>query len=192
MRMQYSHRDITSSVKHTKRKDAISKSLGGLSQFLAVPLDYYSARASSVSNYRSALALRFLFSAAVSGILEGYSRVRFDEEKGSNLLARYQRQWVHYSAFLVPRHAERVIACVEPGPLASGLTLSAMPLLDALQRFFNRESDDYWPMPVLGQYSWTERRLDISVRPPRNSASQQLVETRAFLDEGLRHKWGPG
>ena len=109
----YSHRDITSSVKH-KRKDAISKSLGGLSQFLAVPLDYYSARASSVSNYRSALALRFLFSAAVSGILEGYSRVRFDEEKGSNLLARYQRQWVHYSAFLVPRHAGGVIACVEP------------------------------------------------------------------------------
>ena len=176
------HDFVRKTHKHT---DAISKSLGGLSQFLAVPLDYYSARASSVSDYRSAVALRLLFSAALSGILEGYSRVRFDEEKGSNLLARFQRQWVHYAAFLAPRHAERVIACVEPGPLASGLTLSALPLLDVLQRFFNRESDDYWPMPVLGQYSWTERRLDISVRPPRNSVSQQLVETRAFLDEGF-------
>lgn len=168
-----------------RRKDAISKSLGGLSQFLAVPLDYYSARASSVHDYRTTLTLRLLFSAALSGILEGYSRVRFDEDKGSNLLARFQRQWVHYAAFLAPKHAERVIACVDPGPLASGLTLSALPLLDALQRFFLRESDDYWPMPVLGQYSWAGRRLDISVRPPRNSISQRLVETRAFLEEGF-------
>ena len=168
-----------------KRKDAISKSLAGLSRFLDVPLDYYSARASSVSDHRSTVALRLLFSAALSGILEGYSRVRFDEDKGGNLLARFQRQWVRYAAFLAPKHAERVIACVDPGPLASGLTLSALPLLDALQRFFLRESDDYWPMPVLGQYSWAERRLDISVRPPRNSISQRLVEIRAFLEEGF-------
>ena len=164
---------------------ATNKSLAGLSQFLAVPLDYYSARASSVSDYRSTVALRLLFSAALSGILEGYSQVRFDKDKGGNLLARFQRQWVHYAAFLAPKHAERVIACVDPGPLANGLTLSALPLLDALQRFFRRESDDYWPMPVLGQYSWAERRLDISVRPPRNSISQRLVETRAFLEEGF-------
>ena len=101
------------------------------------------------------------------------------------MLARFQRQWVHYTAFLSPKHAERVIDSVEPGPLASGLTLSALPLLDALQRFFHRDTDDYWPMPVLGQYSWAERRLDISFRPPRNSLSQRLVEARAILEEGF-------
>ena len=57
-----------------EHKDTINKSLAGLSQFLSVPLDYYSARASIVSDYRSILTLRLLFSAALSGILEGYSR----------------------------------------------------------------------------------------------------------------------
>lgn len=172
-------------IKNPTRTDAIDKSLNGLSQFLSVPLDYYSARASSVSDYRSTVALRLLFSAALGGILEGYSRVRFDQSKGSNLLARFQRQWVHYAAFLTPQHAERVIACIESGPLANGLTLSALPLLDALQRFFRRERDDYWPMPVLGQYTWHERRLDIGIHTPRNAVSQRLLETRAFLEEGF-------
>ena len=168
-----------------KHKDVISKSLNGLSQFLALPLDYYSAQTSSVSDYRSTVALRLLFSAALSGILEGYSWVQFDEDKGSNLLARFQRQWVHYVAFLTPKHAERVIDCIEPGPLASGLKFSALPLLDAVHRFYRREDDYYWPIPVLGQYAWNERRLDISIRPPLNAASQRLIETRAFLEEGF-------
>ena len=168
-----------------KHRDAVSKSLTGLSQFLAVPLDYYSAQVSRVSAYGATVALRLLFSAALSGIVEGYSRVQFGEDKGSNLLARFQRQWVHYVAFLTPKHAEHVIGCVDPGPLANGLKLNALPLLDALQTFFHREEDDYWPIPVLGQYSWLERRLDISIRPPRNAVSQRLIETRAFLEEGF-------
>ena len=176
--------------KTQKHKDAVSKSLTGLSQFLAVPLDYYSAQVSRVSTYRSTIALRLLFSAALSGIVEGYSRVQFGEDKGSNLLARFQRQWVHYAAFLTPKHAEHVIGCVDPGPLANGLKLYALPLLDALQRFFHREEDDYWPIPVLGQYSWPERRLDISIRPPRNAVSQRLIETRAFLEEGFVQSGG--
>ena len=167
------------------RKAAISKSLGGLSQFLAVPLDYYSAQASSVSDYRSTITLRLLFSAALSGILEGYSRARFDEDRGGNLLAIYQRHWVHYVAFLTPKHAAHIIDCIEPGPLSDGLKRSALPLLDALQKFYLREDDDYWPVPVLGQYSWNERRLDISIRPPRNATSQRLIEARAILDEGF-------
>ena len=168
-----------------KHKDAVSKSITGLSQFLAMPLDYYSAQVSRVSGYRSTIALRLVFSAALSGIVEGYSRVRFGEDKGSNLLARFQRQWVHYAAFLTPKHAEHVIGCVDPGPLANGLKLYALPLLDALQKFFHREEEDYWPIPVLGQYSWPERRLDISIRAPRNAVSRRFIETRAFLEEGF-------
>ena len=167
--------------------DAINKSLNGLSHFLGIPLDYYSAQASGVSDYRSAVSLRLLFSAALCGILEGYSRVQFDTQTGSGVLARFQRRWAHYAAFLTPQHAECVIDCVEPGPFANGLKLSALPLLDALQRFFRSKDEDYWPIPVVGQYSWPQRRLDISIRPPRNTAFQGLIETRAFLDESFLH-----
>ncbi len=166
---------------------AISKSIAGLSQFLAVLLDYYSARASNVLTYDATIALRLLFSATVSGILDGYSRIEFGGDKGDHLLSRFQRQWVQHVAFLTPQHAEAVIGCLAPGPLASGLKLSALPLLDALQRCFGdeRRNEDYWPLPVLGQYSWHERRLDIGIRPPRNATSQRLIEVRAFLEEGF-------
>lgn len=167
--------------------DAINKSLNGLSHFLGLPLDYYSSQASGVSDYRSTVSLRLLFSAALCGILEGYSRVQFDAQTGSGVLARFQRRWAHYVAFLTPQHAECIIDCVEPGPFASGLKLSALPLLDALQRFFRSEDEYYWPIPVMGQYSWPQRRLDISIRPPRNAAFQGLIETRAYLDESFVH-----
>lgn len=172
-------------IRNFTHDDAIRKSLNGLSQFLAVPLDYYSARASSVSSYHSTVALRLLFSAALSGILEGYSRVHFGQTKGSYVLVRFQRQWLHYAAFLTPNHARRIIACIESGQLANGLAQSALPLLDALQRFFHREQDDYWPMPALGQYAWNERRLDIAIHAPRNAVSTRLVEAQAFLEGGF-------
>ena len=170
--------------KDYNHKDAVTKSLNGLSQFLALPLGYYSAQASNVNDYRSTIALRLLFSASLTSILDGYYRVQFGEEKGSSLLAKIQRQWVHYTEFLTPKHAEHVITCLESGPLTNGLKLSALPLLEILQSFFHHEDDDYWPIPVLGQYSWPERRLDISIHPPRNAVSQRLIEIRAFLEEG--------
>ena len=175
-------------VRRTHNHDiAITKSLNGLTQFLAVPLDYYSAQASSVSDYRSAISLRLLFSAALCGILEGYSRTSFGDLPGSGVLARFQRNWVHYAAFFTPTHAERLICCIEPGPFLNGFRTSVLPLLDAIQRFFRSEEYDYWPLPVMGQYSWPQRCLEISVRPPRNAAFQGLIETRVFLDESFVH-----
>ena len=79
-------------LRSRNHEHAINKSLSGLAQFLALPLDYYSARSSSVSDYPSVVGLRLLFSAALSGILEGYSRVPFGTQTGSSVLARYQRQ----------------------------------------------------------------------------------------------------
>lgn len=164
---------------------AIRKSGSGLSQFLAIPLDHYLAWASSVSAYKRAIPLRLLFSAAVSGILDGYSRVQYGAQSGREILPQWQRQWMHYVAFLTPHHAERVIHCIESGPLADSLNASVLPMLDALQRFFGRERDDYWPMPVLGHYSWPQRRLDIGFRPPRGASSLRLIEISAFLEEAF-------
>ena len=165
--------------------DPIVKSINGLSKFLELPLAYYSVRLSSVSDYYSAFTLRLLVSAAISGILEGYSAVKFDTQTGKTILPRFQRSWVHYMAFLTPSHAESVINHLEPGPLGEGLSTSVLPLLDAVQKFFDRKDEDYFPLPIAGQYSWHQRRLDITVRPPLNAESQRFVEASAFLEEGF-------
>lgn len=168
-----------------RHSNPIEKSINGLSKFLELPIAFYSMRLSSVSDYRSAFALRLLVSAAISGILEGYSSVRFGSEIGKTILPRFQRPWVHYMAFLTPHHAEGVIDYLEPGPLSEGLNASVLPLLDAVQKFCKRKDEDYFPLPIAGQYSWYQRRLDITVRPPRNTESQRFIEANAFLEEGL-------
>ena len=166
-------------------EEAVRKQLNGLSRFLALPLDFYSARSSASSDHESALPLRLLVSASVSGILEGFASVFFGQQAGSAVLPRFQRAWMHYMAFLTPRHAEGVVDRLEAGPLADGLRTSFLPLLDALQRFHDRPDEDIRPLPVAGQYMWQQRRLDITVRPPRNAASQRLIEVNAFLDDGF-------
>lgn len=165
--------------------EAVRKSLNGLSRFLALPLDFYSIHSSKSSDDGSASALRLLVSAAVSGILEGYSSASFGQKTGSAILPRFQRGWMHYIAFLIPRHAENVVDHLDSGALVDGLRASVLPLLDALQLFHDRLDDEYRPIPVAGQYSWYQRRLDVTVRPPRNASSERLVEVSAFLDDGF-------
>lgn len=169
---------------HT-HEEALRKSTNGLSRFLALPLDFYSARSSASSDVQSASALRLLVSAAMSGILVGYRASSFGHQEGRAVLPRFPRAWVHYLAFLVPHHAEEVIGRLESGLLADGLRLSVLPLLDALQAFHDRTNDDYRPLPLAGQFRWAQYRLDIQVRPPHEAASQRLLEVSAFLDENF-------
>ena len=165
--------------------DAIQKSIGGLSRFLRLPLDYYSARWSSASDYESSHALRLLASGTLSGIVGGYCDASFGTTKGGAVLAQVPHRWMHCLAFLTPTHAESVVARIASGPLNKGVMTSVIPLLDALKVFFDRRHDDYFPIPVVGQYMGSQRRLDISIRPPRYAGSQRLVEVRAFLDRAL-------
>ncbi len=164
---------------------AVRKSLSGLTRFLELQLDFYTARSSSTDDYRSAAGLRSLFSAAVCGILEGYAALQFGGQSGREILPRFQRQWMHYVAFLKPEHAQRIVASIESGPLQQSLQTSVLPMLRGLDTFFRNDTRDFWPMPVLGQYSWNQRRLDISFRPPRNAAVQRLIQISTFLDESF-------
>ena len=164
---------------------AVRKSLSGLSRFLELQLDFYTARSSSAEDYRSAAGLRSLFSATVCGILEGYAALRFGGQSGRAILPRFQRQWMHYVAFLTPEHSERIVDSIESGPLQQSLQSTVLPLLRGLDTFFHHDARDFWPMPVLGQYSWNQRRLDISFRPPRNAAVQRLIQVSTFLDENF-------
>ena len=183
-RAAFSHGYTFARGKHD-HDEAVRKSLNGLARFLALPLDFYSVREAAPSDRESASVLRLLVSAALSGIVSGYSGASLGPQTGSLVLARFPSSWMHYVAFLVPRHAENVVGTMEDGPLADGLRVSVLPLLDALQRFHDRPNDQYRPLPVAGNYRWDQRRLDITVRPPRNAAHQRLIEVNAFLDEGF-------
>ena len=163
--------------------DAVRRAANGLARFLALPLEFYAARSSTASDSRSAFALRLLLSAAVTGILKGCSSASFGREAGRGILPRFPRSWMHCAAFLLPRHAEAVIDGLESGALSDGLQTSVLPMLDALQKFFDSPRADYFPLPVTGQYSWLRRRLDVAVRPPGDA--QRLIEVSAFLEEGF-------
>lgn len=166
-----------------RREDAVQRAFNDLAQFLALPLEFYVARSSTASDSRTAFALRLLLSASVTGILKGCSSASFGRETGRKILPRFPRSWMHCAAFLLPRHAEAVVDSLEPGPLSDGLQTSVLPMLDALQKFFDKPGAEYFPLPVTGQYSWSRRRLDVVVRPPGNA--QRLIEVSAFLEEGL-------
>ncbi len=166
---------------------AISKSLAGLTQFLALLLEFYSQRTSLVSSLHSTAGLRTLFSAATSGVLAGYSKVRFGRQSGAAILPKFQRQWIHYLAFLTPGDARRVAECIDSDILQESLCATVLPLLETLQKFFRRHdtAGDYWPLPSVGHFAWNQRRLDISFRPPRSAAVQRLLQLCAFLDEAF-------
>ena len=166
-----------------RHDDAVRRAFNGLARFLALPLEFYAARSSTASDSRAAIALRLLLSAAVTGILKGCSSTSFGTETGRAILPRFPRSWMHCAAFLLPRHAESVIDGLESGALSDGLQTSVLPLLDALQKFFDAPGADYLPLPVTGQYSWPRRRLDVAVRPPGDA--QRLIEVSAFLEEGF-------
>ena len=166
-----------------RHDDAVRRAVNGLARFLALPLEFYAERSSTASDSRSAFALRLLLSAAVTGILKGCSSASFGTEAGRKILPRFPRSWMHCAAFLLPRHAESVIDGLESGALSDGLQTSVLPMLDALQKFFDSPGADYFPLPVTGQYSWPRRRLDVAVRPPGDA--QRLIEVSAFLEEGF-------
>ena len=166
-----------------RHDDAVRRAFNGLARFLALPVEFYAARSSGVSDSRSAFALRLLLSAAVTGIVKGCSSASFGRETGRNILPRFPRSWMHCAAFLLPRHAESIIDGLEPGPLSDGLQTSVLPMLDALQKFFDGPGADYFPLPVTGQYLWSRRRLDVAVRPPGDA--QRLIEVSALLEEGF-------
>lgn len=171
-------------VKDATHSDAVQKSIAGLVRFLDLPLDFYSVRATNAYGQNDVLALRSLFSAAAMGIFEGYAAVRFADETGHSLLPRFSRRWGHNLAFLTPEAASEVLELVESGPLAEGIERSVIPLLRSIDRLIRKEREDYFPIPLLGRFSWHDRLLEISVRAPRSASARRVIETRAYLEGG--------
>ena len=169
-------------VKEATHFDAVQKSIAGLVRFLDLPLDYYSVRATNTYDQNAILELRSLFSTAAMGILEGYAAVRFADEGGHALLPRFSRRWGHNLAFLTPGAASELVELVEPGPLTEGINRSVIPLLRSMDRLIRRKREDYFPLPLLGRFSWDDRLLEIGVRAPRSASARRVIEARAYLE----------
>lgn len=161
-----------SGVREATHFDAVQKSIGGLVRFLDLPLDYL-VRANNARSQKAILALRSLHSAAAMGIIEGYCAVRFADELGHSLLPRFSRRWGHNLTFLTPEAASELVELVEPGPITGGIERSVIPLLTAIDQLIRKEREDYFPLPLLGRFSWDDRLLEIGVRAPRSAAQRQ-------------------
>ena len=103
---------------HEKRIDL---SLRGLNSFLKIPRDFFNVTISRMSDCQSALVLQHIRSAAVAGILEGFSHVRFGDEEGTDVLSRRLDDWMAFVVLLIPRHAESIISVVKKGAVLNGL-----------------------------------------------------------------------
>ncbi len=164
------------------QNDAIQKEVAGLSKFLDVIVELYSAHVAASPDPATYLCVRGLASGLISGILEGFGACRFGVEGGSQILPKFPRAWGHYYAFLNLLHAQQVTSLMEPAEFTEGVKLAVLPAIGAVDDLISR-SRDYAPMPVLGQLVWDQGRLDLALRPSIESEAQALVEVNCFLNE---------
>ena len=169
-------------VKAATHSDAVQKSVAGLVRFLDLPLDYYSVRATNADDQNAILRLRSLFSAVAMGILEGYAAVAFADESGHALLPRFSGRWGHNLAFLTPEAASELVELVEASPLSEAIERSVIPLLRSIDQLIRKDREDYFPLPLLGRFSWDDRLLEIGVRAPLAASARRVIEARAYLE----------
>ena len=163
---------------------AIRKGLGGLSKFVDIVVELYTAHASTSADVLRIEILRRLVSAFLSGILEGFSAVAFGNEGGGWVLSQHARSWAHYFAFLTSRDARLVCDVLGEGDFVEGVRSAILPVLAALERI-HTTTGGLAPAPFIGQFLWDERRLDILLRPPASSDDYFLLEVSCFLDGSL-------
>ena len=135
---------------HEKRIDL---SLRGLNSFLKIPRDFFNVTISRMSDCQSALVLQHIRSAAVAGILEGFSHVRFGDEEGTDVLSRRLDDWMAFVVLLIPRHAESIISVVKKGAVLNGLRRGVLPVLDALEMLLK-------PADETSVRGWSAERYD--------------------------------
>ncbi len=164
---------------------AIQKSIHGLASLLDLCLDYYSQGANTSHNREDTSALRALISATAGGVLRAYAFLRLGDMDGSRLLARFPDRWVYQLAFLSAEAGEDLVGRLPEGPLRTGLEQAVLPLLACLDSLLSLPRETYFPIPLLGQFSWEHRSLDVGVRSPSMWGADRLIYLRAHLDEAF-------
>jgi hypothetical protein len=157
----------------------MTKSLSGLQRFLDIPIELYSTKLSRGMSAQDARVLRRLSSGMIAGVLEGFERVEFGDVSGSVVLSQYVRSWAHALAFLTAEDLNAVVEILQPGEFRDGLGLTVTPVLKTLDTF---DEPDYAPLPVLSEFLWDERRLEIDLIPPPSVDQPKPLEVHCYLD----------
>lgn len=160
---------------------AMQKSIGGLSRFLKLPLEYYLDRSLDAVDRASASAVRAFFSASMLGIVEGYNSVSFDASDGTNVLPQHFDRIAHNLAFLTPETATKVVGLVARDAVAGQCRRVLIPLLESLDELIRQEHEDYFPLPLFGLYKGPQGRFEIGVRPPSSVMSRHLIAAHAYM-----------
>jgi hypothetical protein len=175
----YEHSAHTAKIEHTY---AITKSLNGLQRFLELPIDLYSAHASRARITGRAQALRNLASSMLAGILIGYAETTFAHQSGGAVLPRFPRSWAHYMGFMTEADLAQLLMHLEGGDFRDGATNTVLPITAALDEAAKSIRDDQFTIPRLGQFTWDQRRLDISLAGPLASTGEDSIELQCYID----------
>lgn len=162
---------------------AIQKSIRGLSRLLDLCLDYYSRGADTSHRREDAVALRALISAAAGGVLSGYAYLRLGDTDGATLLATYPDRWAYHLAFVSAKAAQDIVQKLPEGPFRTSLDEAVLPLLASLDSLLARPRETHASIPLLSQFSWERKRLDVGIRSPSAQGADRLIYLRAHLDE---------
>ena len=164
-------------------EEAVQKAVNGFRSFLALPLDFYLLRASSIKESFDAARLRTVCSGALTGIVVGFSTASLGDTPGKELMANAARVWLSYLAFMTPTDAANVGIQIAPG-LGLSIDRTLIPVLRAIEWFFEQGTSDLQPLPVEVHYVGSPvSRLDMSLKPPRRAATAIGPRVAVFLEE---------
>lgn len=171
-------------TRHDTQDHALVKSVSGLQKFLDLPIEFYSTRLSSDLKLPEATALRLLTSSMLSGIIKGYASLTFPSATGSKILSDNTKSWAYTLAFITKDDLTELLPVLGAGDLQHGIRMSIVPLSWTID-ILTQNGVSYSPLPALSQFVWTQRRLDVWLRPPPYTPDRRPVAIQCYLDPDL-------
>ncbi len=163
---------------------AIQKNQRGLTKLLKVAVEAYLDRLGSNPLAKGAHDVRRICSAILTGIFRGYSRVQYEDMRGSTYLAEHPEDWAEYVVFLTSEDIERLIADLPQGFLRRGLNDVVYPVASAIDRL-SRDESQFGP-PILGQYTDREQRLELAlpvIKRTDEGRADPSVQVHCYLSD---------
>lgn len=160
----------------------IKKSTSGLQTFLEIPIEAYTNMLIRNNDLSSVTRYRLICSAFLCGILKGYSTAKVDTMLGAKVLPRFPKNWLHYLGFLTYDDLSEVSNCLEAGETRDNISRSMVPVAEAIDNFSLTQVETTHCYPVLGQFDFDARRINIALQPlPKNERSNR-IEINVYLD----------
>jgi hypothetical protein len=183
-RKGYDYGVETGNVDAGGRKHLVVKATSGLSRFLELPVEMYSAEAGSSFPGVHARALRSTTSAMLLGILRGFGNVSFGEDTGHSALSDRPATWLYATTFLRGADLSDLAASLPADPIEEGLRHVMLPLCLALDVLASTDEPDRFALPGQCHFFTGTKRLDVSLLTPHWVSAKRPIEIQAYLDPG--------